>query len=76
MDTIGPYSSSDILDGTVRAYVAELERLGADAIGSCGWLQEVIANGAVVRQPMPSVAGLDSRHYVAVSITRVTRRWL
>ena len=66
---IGPYETADILDGTVREYVAELERLGADAIASCGWLQQLLETGAVERAAnLPSVAGLDSRHYVAGSM--------
>lgn len=65
----GMYQEHDLLDMTVQEYVAEKERLGQEAFRTCSWLQRALLSGEIVRQPHPSAVGLQSRHYVAGSMS-------
>ena len=64
-DPYGPYDGGDLLEGSVREYVADVERLGAAAFESCEWLRELRLSGSVERAPPVDVTGINSRHYVA-----------
>lgn len=64
-DPYGPYAEADLLDLSVKEYTAELERLGKEAFDGCRWLRALKQSGELEPCPFPTVAGINSRHYVA-----------